>query len=123
MRILNFLIFLIILLLLAAGAIVLLAIPKEYGYQPYGWGVLVLGWLGTMLYPAMPFYPHSIKSLPKERLYVIYAKNRLGEKHLFKLAELHGNGFTGKKWTLVHDENIETPCFRIDKKGELQLVS
>lgn len=123
MRIVNFLIVLFLLFFMTLATIFLLAIPKEYGYQPYGFGMLILSWIFVVLYPKTSFYPHSIKSLPKERLYYIFEKNRLRKKHIFKLAELHGDGFTGKKWTLVHDKNIEAPCFRINKDGELQFTS
>jgi hypothetical protein len=105
------------------ATILILAIPKEYGYQYYGFGIYISVWILILLYQKASFYPHNIKSLPKDRLYYIFEKNRVRGKHIFKLAELHGNGFTGKKWTLVHDENIETPCFRIDKKREFQPVS
>ena len=122
MRIVNFLIFLFLVLLLVLAAILILTVPKEYGYQLYGFIVIALVWVFVLVYQKTSFYPHNIKSLPKNRWYHIFEKQRKSGKFIFTLVEMNKYGLTNKKRTLVHNENIHEPYFRINNNRELETV-
>lgn len=122
MRTVNFLICLSLLFFCIIGAFLVLATPKEYGYQLYGFCILIFAWIITILYPKASFYPHNMESLPKGCIYHILEKKQVGEIYIFKLVGFYKDRFTEKKWTLIQDKNIETSFFQIDENGEFQSV-
>jgi hypothetical protein len=115
----HILICLLLLALMVLGIVLIVFYPKEH--LDVGLGIQAFILVAWISYKASPFYLHTPRSLPKNRLYRIHRRHKENGKFIFEIKEIGADGFSHSLRRLIYEENILDSYFTVNNKGEIEI--